>query len=95
MNEILIIAVCAYVYTEMLAAPEMILYRWWEFANRNFPRWLFNPIVGCVYCVAGQMSLWYYIYKYWNDYNPLEHVAFICLTIFFVEVIITLKTKTQ
>lgn len=95
MNEILILAVCAFVYSEILTEPEMILGWWYDFAQRHFPMWLFKPIVGCVYCVAGQMSLWYYLYKYWYDYNLLDHIAFICLTIFFVKVIMTIKHKTD
>jgi len=95
MNEILILAVCAYVYSIVLTEGGMIFNRWFTWAEKRLPGWLFNPVVGCVYCVAGQMSLWYYIYKYWNNYDIFEHVGFVCLTIFFVKVITTIKNNLK
>ena len=93
MNEIMIIAVCAWVYSMILTEPGMILNGWFKLCEKRLPEWLFSPVVGCVYCVAGQMSLWYYLIKYWNNYNLLYHIAFVCLTIFCIEIIHTIKTK--
>jgi len=28
------------------------------------PKWLFYPLIGCAACHAGQVALWYSVYKY-------------------------------
>jgi len=92
--EIIIIAICGYVYSIKLTEPEMIFNKLYHLLHR-LPGWLFNPLIGCVYCVTGQIALWYYLLTYWNEYNLLTHIVYICLSIFAVEIIMILKTKTQ
>ena len=92
--EIIIIAICSYVYVNILTEQGMIL-GWWYDLLKKLPEWLFNPLVGCIYCVTGQVALWYYLFTYWNEYNLLTHIVYICLSIFAVEIIMIIKTKTQ
>lgn len=88
----LLLAVTAWVFVMILTKDGMIL-GWWGRALNRFPLWLGEPLGGCEYCVAGQMALWYYLYKHRNDYlvtfcdRLIEHIIFISLTIFIVEII--------
>jgi hypothetical protein len=80
------IVIIAFVYSYVLTRPYMILgdaYGWME---ERLPQWLFFPLIGCEKCVAGQMALWYYIYYSFaiNSYSPLQHIYFICITIFII-----------
>ena len=64
------IAVIAVVYSTILVAPGNILSRWkswldWRLNRKNsdgeyVSKWhvIYDPIVGCVECVTGQMMLW-------------------------------------
>ena len=60
---------------------------WWGKIVARMPEWLCEPLGGCEYCVAGQLALWYYLYKNWHEYDIIEHILFITLTIFIVEII--------
>lgn len=76
-----LIGVTAIVFTEVLLSPGMILdfyARWLD----KLPDWLAYPLGGCVFCFAGQLALWVYLFCFWNVYNLFYHVAFICLSIF-------------
>jgi hypothetical protein len=95
LTEIIVIAIIAYVYQQILTEPDMILEWWYNLCKKRLPKFLFDPVVGCVYCVAGQMSLWYYLATRWNNYNFIHHIAFICITIFCIEIIMTIKNKTK
>jgi len=88
--EAILLAVAAWVYTTILLQEGMIL-GWLGKLISRLPDWLCEPLGGCEYCVAGQMALWYYLYKHWNGYDFIEHILFITLTIFLVEIINTWK----
>lgn len=90
--EALLLGVCAWVFVFILMEDGMIL-SWWGKVINKLPEWLSEPLGGCEYCVAGQMALWYYLYRYWGSYDVAEHILFITLTIFIVEIINTWKQK--
>lgn len=52
-------------------------------------RWLTKPLLTCVHCNAGQVSLWFYLIYYWNDYNLFQHIGFVSLTIVLVHILYT------
>jgi hypothetical protein len=83
-----LLAVTAYVYSQVLTAPEMVLNGWYCFLERHIGhiRWLFKPLVECCYCVAGQLGLWVYGITNAYDINVLSWVNFVCITIFFTEI---------
>lgn len=83
-----ILAISAYVYSQVLTMPDMILNGWYCFLDKHVGkyRWLFKPLVECCYCVAGQLSLWVFVITNWYEFDVLAGVNFICLTIFFTEI---------
>lgn len=85
MLDIVFISVLAWVYVNILTEPGMIL-GWWKRLFMGAPEWIKNPVVGCGYCVVGQWALWYYLIKFWNEYNFLEHIFFVGSGIFLIEV---------
>lgn len=83
----LLIAILCIVITDVLMAPGMIL-GWYEVLlinlaakNRRW-EWLTKPLGLCVYCLTGQVALWFYLIYHWNSYRPLWHVFFIATAIF-------------
>lgn len=78
-----LIAVSSWVYVCILTNEGMILDWWAKFLNRIIrSQWLLKPLVECEYCVSGQIALWFYVLKYWNEYNLLTNIFFVTLTIF-------------
>lgn len=90
--ESLLIALIAYVYAVILTYDGMLFNGVYLRFERWFPEWLFYPLIGCVYCVSGQMALWYYLIKFWSEYNFIDHILFISITIFTVELIVKILT---
>lgn len=92
----LLCTISALTYTGKLTEPGMILSHWKKFLNQKIGSlrkskkpsidWLYDPIIGCKYCVSGQFALWVYLFKF-DEYDILGHIGFVCLSIFFVDVI--------
>lgn len=87
----LAVAVVAYVYSQVLTDSGMLLNRVYNWSERTLPGWLFKPVIGCYHCVSGQMAFWYYliiaIALNRFQYDPFQHILFICLTIFLISFI--------
>lgn len=77
-----LLAAFAIVFTEVLTAPGMIL-AWYAKLLDKLPEWISHPLGGCIYCFAGQISLWFYLYYFWHSYDLVMHILFITLTIFY------------
>ena len=88
----ILLGIAAWVWTYILLKDGMIL-GWLGRWIGRLPDWLCNPLGGCEYCVAGQFALWYYLYENFYEYDLIEHILFITLTIFVVEVINVWKQK--
>lgn len=82
----ILLAIASWVYVFILLKDGMILSWMWNILDR-LPEWLQEPLGGCEYCVAGQLALWYYLWKKFYEYDVAEHILFITLTIFIVEII--------
>lgn len=93
-TEAILIAIVAFVYSELLTRQGMI-FNWLFTKIDKLPAPLSQPLIGCPYCVSGQMSLWLYLVLHWSGYNLIEHVAYISLTIFIEHVILNLNTKLE
>lgn len=86
-----VVAVCAWVYAEILTDNGMLLNRVFNVINERLPSWISKPIITCVFCVGGQMALWLYLFLVWKfselHYNLLHHIIFISFTIFYIKII--------
>ena len=92
----LLIAVFAFVYTNILTDAEMLLNPLYNYldcklngpCNDGTNHWLFKVLIHCERCVSGQLALW--IYFYYNFVNYIfnfsidlifSHLFFITFTI--------------
>lgn len=82
----ILIGITAYVFSIILIDDDMI-FGWWGKQLHKLPTWLSKPLGYCEYCLAGQLALWYYLYKYFNNYDIAEHIMMVSLSIFTVEFI--------
>jgi hypothetical protein len=91
LSNALAVAIVAYVYSQVLTEPGMIFNRLYNALDRTLPEWLFRPLIGCMYCVAGQMALWYYlslsVALSHIPYDLFGHIFFICLSVFLISFI--------
>lgn len=82
----ILLGIAAWVYVYILLKEGMVL-GWLGKLIAKLPSWLGEPLGGCEYCVAGQMAMWYYLYENFYGYDLINHILFITLTIFIVEII--------
>lgn len=64
-----------------LGEPGM-LFDWYQKIIRNLPEMIWKPLGGCLKCFSGQFALWYYLIAYWQQYNFINHIAFVSAAIF-------------
>lgn len=51
-------------------------------------RWLKKPLLDCVHCNCGQLSLWTYLFIYGLDnYNILTHIGFVSLSVLIAHIL--------
>lgn len=82
-----IVAVGAVCFSCMLTRPDMILGTIDSIASNTLPDWLYKPLIGCQYCVAGQWFFWIYILLSFRGsviYYVEFHVLLTLVTIFLV-----------
>lgn len=90
----LCISVIAFVYAEILTDETIVFGKIYSFLEKHLPQWLFDPIIGCSKCVAGEIALWHYLlthvkagcffnnfFIYGLDYKFDYHILLICLSI--------------
>jgi hypothetical protein len=85
LKEALAIGIIVYVFV-ILTSPGMIFYFWYKWID-HLPDALFKPLGGCNLCLSGQISLWFYLIKYFHSYNFFEHIFFISGTILTVMIL--------
>jgi hypothetical protein len=80
----LLLAVAAFTYSEILTTPDMLLGKIFNYLERILPLWLFKPLIGCSKCVAGQWSLWLFLflYSYSSWQSIIIHGWFVMQSIF-------------
>lgn len=57
------VGIIAAVYVGVLAYSP-VLHWWFRFGARYEKRWFYDPVWGCVKCVAGQLALWLYLFLF-------------------------------
>lgn len=88
-----LMASISFVYINILLDAEMVggvLYRTVSpiLDKTRVTRWLKKPLLDCVHCNSGQLSLWIYLDIYGLDnYNFLMHIGFISLTILIAHIL--------
>jgi hypothetical protein len=83
MFDALKISLIAFMFV-ILGEPGMI-FAWYQKLIYKLPEMIYKPLGGCVICFAGQLSFWYFIF--FKEYNLLEHLFFVSLTIFFTKLL--------
>jgi hypothetical protein len=102
----LLLAIAAFVYSNLLTDENAILnrpYHWlWRFFKTDermevgkpvHP--LFMVLMYCEKCVAGQWAFWLHLVLNWHRYNLLEHVLFTLFTIMAAAVVKEAYTKIK
>lgn len=97
-----LIAIAAYVYTNILTDVDMIFNWVYNKLDEKIKyRWIFHVIIHCEKCVAGQLSLWVFLFYHYKDYSKLTvdtlllHIFFITFTILSTIFIKFLHKQTQ
>jgi hypothetical protein len=80
MIEIFKISLVAYMFTA-LGEPGMI-FEFYQKQIGKLPEWLSWPLGECFICFTGQVCFWFYLLKYYEDYNLFEHCFFVSAGIF-------------
>lgn len=80
MIELFKISLIAYVFCA-LGSPGMI-FAWYQRILDRLPYWLANPLGACHKCLTGQVCFWFFLVKYFNEYNLIDHLAFTSSGIF-------------
>jgi len=83
MLEYLLISILSWTYVHILTTEDMIFEKIDKWMDGKF----IHKIMGCEYCLAGQLALWYFVYDRWYTYDPIEHVLMVGLSIFIVKLI--------
>ena len=97
----LLLAVLAFVYSNLLTEPGHLLAKWyrmWYVVFKTDKRLmdgkpyhpLFMLIVHCEKCIAGEFAFWYFLYKNLSTYQPqtaLWHLCFTATAILFAAVL--------
>lgn len=82
----ILIGITAWVFTNILIDPDMIFGFWYRILDK-MPEWIAKPMGKCEYCLAGQLALWYYLFKSFDNYDLIAHILLVSLSIFTVEFI--------
>lgn len=92
------IAIIAEIYSNVLTQPGQALSRFYGFVDRKIPEIIGKPIILCEKCVCGQLMLWTFFIKNFNNYKTalvekniihllnilLIHAYCICASIFII-----------
>jgi len=90
---LMLIAVFAFIYSNILTEPNMILSGWYKWLYKVFKtdkrneqgkgyHWLFMILVHCEKCIAGQLALWFTLIANWFDIVVNHDYSLIVVIIF-------------
>jgi len=91
------IAVFTVIFSCILIEKGQIFEFYGNFLDR-LPYWIGKPLGLCAYCLGGQISLWYFIYRIFvipERYDVFIHLSFIAMTIFLIHLILYVYEKTE
>ena len=83
MLDYVLISILAWTYVHILTTEGMIFEKIDKWTDGK----LIYKIIGCEYCLAGQLALWYFVYDRFHNYNLIDHILMTGLSIFIVELI--------
>lgn len=92
------IAIIAYTFS-VLMTDQGDIFEWYYHIldklkmKRRWYSHFANPLGWCEKCFAGQLALWYYLYKNWGAVDICGLIAFICLSVFLTVLIRKFKLK--
>lgn len=103
------VAIVAYIYSDVLTEPGMILNSlyvkldtWYVnecTGKKMIPEWLFKPLIGCYKCVSGQMALWSFFVVNFSEYMNIKSIFELSVLIgnhlFFIMLTILLSCLIQ
>jgi hypothetical protein len=75
------ISLIAYMFCALGRYEGQIFY-WYQQLIKKLPQYISWPLGHCYMCFIGQVCLWFYLIKYYEDYNIIEHLFFISAGIF-------------
>jgi hypothetical protein len=91
-----LIAIFSIVWCWILTEDSMLterVYLWLQKKLENKHNWLYNPLIGCPKCNAGQIALWFFLWHNWYDYSFINHIFFITTTIFLTSLLMKFYLK--
>jgi hypothetical protein len=93
------IAVIAWAYSVKLTEPDMLLgpvknYVTGLMSKRSRLEWLFNPLLLCPHCVAGQMALWTLVLFGWFHIEAVRNIIDALFFLSFTLLLVQLLNKT-
>lgn len=68
----LLLGITAVIYKNFLAHEEVLNW-WFIFGDKYEGRWFYKPIWGCVYCISGQLALWFYLVNWFGSVNFIKN----------------------
>ena len=84
-----VIAIGAFTFSNILNQPDHLFGKLDGWLFVNLPEYIYKPLIGCQYCVAGQWMLWYYLLISFVtrevSYRLDIHILLILFTIFLEE----------
>jgi hypothetical protein len=81
MIEILKISLIAYMFCALGQNEGMIFYGYQKLI-KQLPHYFHYPLGGCYLCFTGQICFWFYLIKYFQNYNLIDHLFFVSSGIF-------------
>lgn len=68
----LLLGITAVIYKNFLAHEEVLNW-WFRFGDKYEGRWFYKPIWGCVYCISGQLALWFYLVNWFGSVSFIKN----------------------
>lgn len=68
----LLLGITAVIYKNFLAHEEVLNW-WFRYGDKYEGRWFYKPIWGCVYCISGQLALWFYLVNWFGSVNFIKN----------------------
>ncbi len=100
-----LIAVAAFVYTNILTEPEMLFNGLYNYLDGKFIgkwRFIFKILIHCEKCLSGQLAFWIYLWVNYNFYLSseflsigLNHIFFVSFAILIATILNIIYKKTQ
>jgi len=88
-----LMASISFVYINILLDAEMVFGGFYRVVSpildkTRVTRWIKKPLLDCVHCNSGQLSLWMFlVINGLENYNPLAHIGFVSLTILIAHIL--------